>query len=327
MWVLNAPVLTKDNIDEYIRFVDVVIRVYVPDINEKPKLHELVTTDQIHSHSKSCRKYKNQSCRYHFGRFFTDHTIIAVPLSKDISIDEKTHIIEQRKLLLSKVKEYIDTNLDPRKRNILNPQNDDFEAVPKINEILQELQISEHDYYKVLSISDGSDFQIHYKRPPNSCFVNNYFDEGLMAWKANVDIQPVFNRYKAVTYMCAYFSKSEDETSEAMKQAAKEAFNSNKTNIEQMRSIALVYDNKRECSVQEAVYILMPELWLRKTFPGVIFANSNLPENRFRICRSKEEIDERPENSTDIIKRNMIDRYIDRPNRTFLNGKYIQYPR
>ena len=99
-----------------------------------------------------------------------------------------------------------------------------------------------------------------------------------MAWKANMDIQPVFNHYKAVTYICAYFSKSEDETSEAMKQAAKEAFNSNKTNIEQMRSIARAYANKRECSVQEAVYILMPELWLRKTFPGVIFANSNLPE-------------------------------------------------
>ena len=37
--------------------------------------------------------------------------------------------------------------------------------------------------------------------------------------------------------MCAYFSKSEDETSEAVKQAAKEALNTNKTNIEQMRYI------------------------------------------------------------------------------------------
>ena len=95
--------------------------------------------------------------------------------------------------------------------------------------------------------------------------------------------------------MCAYFSKSEDETSEAMKQAAKEALKSNKTNIEQMRSVARAYATKRECSVQEAVYILMPELWLRKTFPGVIFANSNLTENRFRVCRSKEEIEELPE--------------------------------
>ena len=74
--------------------------------------------------------------------------------------------------------------------------------------------------------------------------------------------------------MCAYFSKSEDETSEAMKQAAKEAFNTNKTNIEQMRSISRSYQTKRECSVQEAVYLIMPELWLRKSFPGVVFAKS-----------------------------------------------------
>ena len=145
-----------------------------------------------------------------------------------------------------------------------------------------------------------------------------------MTWQANIDIQPVFNHYKAVTYMCAYFSKSEDETSEAMTQAAKEALKSNKTNIEQMRSVARAYATKRECSVQEAAYILMPELWLRKTVPGVIFANSNLPENRFRICRSKEEIDELPEDSVDIHKRNMIDRYIDRPNLNFSNGWKIQ---
>ena len=38
-----------------------------------------------------------------------------------------------------------------------------------------------------------------------------------------MDIQPVFNEYKAVTYMCSYFSKFEDQCSAAMKQAAKEA--------------------------------------------------------------------------------------------------------
>ena len=34
-------------------------------------------------------------------------------------------------------------------------------------------------------------------------FIDNYFTEGLFAWKANIDIQPVFNHYKAATYMCA----------------------------------------------------------------------------------------------------------------------------
>lgn len=37
-----------------------------------------------------------------------------------------------------------------------------------------------------------------------------------------MDIQIVFNHYKAGTYMCACFSKSKDEMLEAMKQAAKE---------------------------------------------------------------------------------------------------------
>ena len=43
--------------------------------------------------------------------------------------------------------------------------------------------------------------------------------------KAYIDIQPVFNHFKAVTYMCAYFSKAEDGISETINEAAKDAFN------------------------------------------------------------------------------------------------------
>ena len=67
------------------------------------------------------------------------------------------------------------------------------------------LEISSKDYEEVRSISDDCDFQIHYERAPNSCFVNNYFCDALMAWEANMDIQPVFNHYKAVAYMCAIY--------------------------------------------------------------------------------------------------------------------------
>ena len=112
--------------------------------------------------------------------------------------------------------------------------------------------------------------------------------------------------------MCTYFSKSEDEASEAMKQVAKEAVKENINVFEKMEAISKAYTTKRECCVQEEVYHIMPELWLRKTFPGVVFANSNLPEHRYRICRSEGELQEMPEDSTDIFKRNMLDRYIDR---------------
>ena len=72
------------------------------------------------------------------------------------------------------------------------------------------------------------------KRQLNSCFVNNYFDVDLKAWQANMDIQPVFNKYKAVTYMYQYFSKTEVQCS----QAAKEAFENNTRHHGTMKTIA-----------------------------------------------------------------------------------------
>ena len=73
-----------------------------------------------------------------------------------------------------------------------------------------------------------------------------------------------------------------------MQQAAKEAIKMNLSCYEQMNAIARAYITKRECSVQEAVYHVMPELWLSKSFPRVIFANSYLPGNRYRVCSSEE---------------------------------------
>ena len=78
-------------------------------------------------------------------------------------------------------------------------------------------------YYKALPISKDEDLELHLKSQPNSCFVNNYFDVGLKTLQASIDIQPIFNEYKPVTYMCQYFSKTEDQRSQATKQAAKEA--------------------------------------------------------------------------------------------------------
>ena len=54
-----------------------VIRTDLPDPSSEPDLHEFVKTYQIHRHSKTCRKYRNEKCTLHFGKFFTSRTIIA----------------------------------------------------------------------------------------------------------------------------------------------------------------------------------------------------------------------------------------------------------
>ena len=66
-----------------------------------------------------------------------------------------------------------------------------------------------------------------------------------------MDIQPVFNWYKAVGYMCQYFSKIKDRCSQVIKQAAKEAFEDNMVHHDTMKIIAKAYLSIRECSVHK----------------------------------------------------------------------------
>ena len=63
---------------------------------------------------------------------------------------------------------------------------------------------------------------------------------------------------------------------------------------------------------------------MHKIFPAVIFLNSNIPEKRHKIFKKKDEIDELPDDNTDIFQRTMLDRYIDSPNEHFKNGRYRQ---
>ena len=87
---------------------------------------------------------------------------------------------------------------------------------------------------------------------------------------------PVFNEYKAVTYMSQYFSKTKDRCQQTMKQAAKEDFENNMHHHDTMKTIAKAYLS-RECSVQEAVYHILLELKLKRIFPVVYFFNANPP--------------------------------------------------
>ena len=102
------------------------------------------------------------------------------------------------------MKIYIDEELNPAQLHINDPLKKDFQELKTTDQNLDHLNINNNEYERALSISDEDSFQIHTKRPPNSCFVNGHFAEGLQAWNANIDIQSVLEHYKAMAYMCAY---------------------------------------------------------------------------------------------------------------------------
>ena len=98
-----------------------------------------------------------------------------------------------------------------------------------------------------------------------------------------------------------------------MKQAVKQALVSSKSDYEKMKAIARAYTTKRKCSVQEIVYLVMPQLLVEK--------NSNLPEKCYKIFKKKFDIEELFVSITDLFQQNMLDRYFNCPNESFKNGE------
>ena len=100
----------------------------------------LVKTFQIHSHSRTCWKYKKNKCRFSYVRFFSDRTIISKPLDYSLSSEQKSDMMNWRRTVLGKVKEHINDKLYPVK------VKDPSRAPPTIKETLLELSISSEEY-------------------------------------------------------------------------------------------------------------------------------------------------------------------------------------
>ena len=59
------------------------------------------------------------------------------------------------------------------------------------------------------------------------------------------------------------------------------------------------------------------ENYFKKNF----FLNSNWPEKWYRLFKKKCQNDEFPEDSTELFQSNMLDRYLDRGDKSFKNGQ------
>ena len=155
VWILNPPNIQDEA--AYISFVKKTINAQQPDPQNDSEFFELVKTYQVHSHSRTCFKHKKNECRFSYGQFFTEKTIIAKPVDSEISKDKKQEMLTQRNATLGKVISYIDDNLNPSKVNVVDPTKDNFTQSLNIQEILNELEMSEDDYYKALSKSKDED--------------------------------------------------------------------------------------------------------------------------------------------------------------------------
>ena len=161
-------------------------------------------------------------------------------------------MLQNRNQILSLVNQKID--------EVLNPSLSTYNSLLTEDDIFTSIGISKDQYLSAVSISSDSNYELHLKRSLDSCFINNYFIAGLKGFGANVDLQPVFDHYKCITYVCSYFTKDETQWSQAIMNAAKEAKAGNMEIREGLRKIGAAFLSSREVSSQECVYRCMPEL-------------------------------------------------------------------
>ena len=109
------------------------------------------------------------------------------------------------------------------------------------------------------------------------------------------------------TCVSSNFSKSEDQCSFAMMQAANKAFANNCNHFKTMTTVVKAYIHKREYSAQEVVHHSLPELYLclRGLFQG-LFWKLKFGRKSIKILQS-EELGKIPDDSANIFKQKNID--------------------
>ena len=75
---------------------------------------------------------RKKSVGFHIVAFFSDRTIISKPLDDSLSCEQKSDIMNWRRTVLGKVKEYINDKLYPQKVNVIDPSRENYQAPPTI---------------------------------------------------------------------------------------------------------------------------------------------------------------------------------------------------
>ena len=107
-------------------------------------------------------------------------------------------ILEKRRETLCLVKQKID--------DVLNPSKPNYDPTLTEQDVFEDIGITNEQYYTALSISPDSNYELHLKRPVDSCFINNYFIAGIKG------LQPVltYNLSLIITsalLMCIHISQ------------------------------------------------------------------------------------------------------------------------
>ena len=150
------------------------------------------------------------------------------------------------------------------------------------------------------------------QRASSDVWINPYNLDILKTWNANMDIQVVGSMEGAARYVCSYICKNEpfsfrQQVAETIKKMPPDS--SQRKLLSKIGNILLTH---RTIGLQETAYRLLG-LQMVYSSRDTVFINTVLPPKRYRILKSKKQLEQLPANSTNIFANGLPQYYQCRP--------------
>lgn len=290
VWLENAPIYDPNDESTHQAVIDFVDSI-ISTTSVNP-LMEDVETFQYHKCTFTCKKYVKGTAKCRFNAPFSpmDRTRILKPLPTDYVI---TNEIKDLNKNLSKLL-----------------SSDSLSTIKDFQEMLAKLNCTIEEYLLAIC-SQLSTTKVFLKREPKDCRINQYSPKILSLMRSNMDIQFVLDPYACVSYIVDYINKSSRGLSRLLRQCIQDFKKGNFSLRQRLKALANTFYNGTEVSAQEASWCRL-RLPMSSTSVAVEFINT-LPKNeRQRMLKSDEELQQLDAESEDIVKHGVIERYADR---------------
>ena len=243
---------------------------------------------QVHKHSKTCRKGGKPTCRFNYP---------IPPFNETVILEPNVHTSEEQKETFLKIKEYLDS--------------DEIDENSTLDDLLIHFHISHVEYIDIIRSSLKHD-KVYLKRKPYECRVNMYMKNLLYLWEANMDCQFCLDPYSVIAYIVNYINKENRGLSLNLQAMTRQCEKEKRDIRQTIKKLGNVFLNTSEVCVQECVYILL-EMPLAHQSIDVVSVNTAIPSRRTKVLKSKKDLKEESNESTNIFRQSVFDIYIQRP--------------
>ena len=263
----NNEQLQESEIEALKNFINEFTTVSTNEMTVGERVSRIVLAVNIHSHTKSCRKYACP-CRFFYPRFPCTRTIIAQPI-QGVKDEEKKQRLKRYEEVLDKVRDVLnDTDtIEEIIREIGSSEKEPLEEykvnkVRRIKAILKKANVSLEEYEEALSYTKTG-YKVTIERDLTEMYVNSYNVEWIEAWNGNMDMQPCFDYHATITYITDYYGKDDTGLMELINSVVKQDTSENTK--KRMKMIANTFMTNRQIGEAEAVYRLIPNMVLKNS--------------------------------------------------------------